>query len=354
MLIRRCRGEQFRCFEQFDVELSPTYNLVSGQNASGKTSFLEALVFLGRGKSFRNAPVSTIVRHGQREFTLFAELGFDTPRATLGVRAGANGYEARGNPGGDIGQADAARMLPVSVVDPDVHELVAGGPERRRRYLDALAFHVEHGFVEEWRRFRRVLRQRNAALRGGGGPISVWDEEFEESAVRLDAARRRTVDALLPGLQSTCEGLLSESVAFDYSSGWPDGPGLGALLKASRERELKLGSTQYGPHRGDLRIRLDARQAKRLVSRGQQKLLSAAFLLASTALMQDKLGQPVLFLLDDPAAELDKGSLARLMSAVAGLQTQVVLTSLDREFAGLPDDMAMFHVEHGVMQQRPS
>jgi len=347
MLIRRCRAEQFRCFEAFEVELSPAYNVISGQNASGKTSFLEALVFLGRGKSFRNARVGQLVRHGEKSFTVFAELLSDGGRATIGVRGGVAGVEVRVNPGGAVGLAEAARLLPIAVVDPDVHELIAGGPERRRRFLDTFAFHVEHGFVEDWRRFRRVLRQRNAALRSGSGPISIWDEEFIETSMRLDQSRRRSVEALRPVLAATCETLLSDAVDFEYAPGWPEGTELRDCLFENRKREARLGSTQYGPHRGELRVRFDERQAKRFVSRGQQKLLASSFLLASTSVIQERLHVPVVVLLDDPAAELDRHSLERLMREVGNLNTQVIITSLHPDAPGMPEAEARFHVEHG-------
>ena len=351
MAVHRFKADSFRCLQGVDVELSPNYNLVFGMNASGKTSFLEALAYLGRGKSFRGAPSSAVVSHGDKNFTLFAELVEDDNKATLGVQGGSDGYKARSSLEGDIGAAEAARMLPVQVIDPDVHELVAGSPEIRRKYLDWVAFHVEHQFVDRWRRFRRVLKQRNAALRAGASESSLksWDEEFIRLASEVDEARRDALDTLRPALSEHSAVLLGDSVGFEYAQGWPQDESLADLLRDSIDRDRQQGSTHYGPHRCDIRLRFDDRQAKRLVSRGQQKLLASAMILAATDTVQTALERPMLLLLDDPAAELDRDSLSRLMHQVFSLGGQLVVTSLDPAVLDFPAEPRVFHVEHGVV-----
>ena len=351
MKVSTFRAESFRCFSSIDVELSPDFNLVYGSNASGKTSFLEALAYLGRGKSFRGAPPTSVVKHGEKTFTLFAELQEEDRRVTLGVQSGQDGYKARSSDEGDVGVAGAARLLPVQVVDPDVHELVAGSPDVRRRYLDWLAFHVEHQFIDEWRRFRRALKQRNAALRSsaGGSTLASFDQEFIRLAERISTARREALETLRPSLAEHSAILLGGSVGFSYQQGWPEDESLEDLLKSSLDRDLATGTTHYGPYRGDIKLRYDERQAKRLVSRGQQKLLSSAMVLAATETVQDLLERPMLLLLDDPAAELDRESLSRLMHQAISLGGQLVVSSLDPGVLDFPTEPAVFHVEHGVL-----
>jgi DNA replication and repair protein RecF len=120
-------------------------------------------------------------------------------------------------------------------------------------------------------------------------------------------------------------------------------------LEEGFERDLQQGSTQHGPHRADLKISYDERQARKLVSRGQQKLLASAMILAATETAQTALERPLLLLLDDPAAELDAESLARLLAAVHGLGCQVVASSLERNTLETPPGAAVFHVEHGSL-----
>jgi DNA replication and repair protein RecF len=243
--------------------------------------------------------------------------------------------------------------LPLQVVDPDVHSLVAGGPEGRRRYLDWIAFHVEHAYLEHWRRFRRALKQRNAALRDGAPANALlgWDGEFVDTARFIHESRERVVALASDVFEETGGGLLDASLGLEYRQGWNADMTLEEALLAGVSRDRELGSTQSGPHRGDLRLVLDVRQARKLVSRGQQKLLSCALILTATELVQSKTGRPLLLLLDDPAAELDENSLQRLMARVIELGCQVIATALVPDKHLFPDPPALFHVEQGELQR---
>ena len=121
-------------------------------------------------------------------------------------------------------------------------------------------------------------------------------------------------------------------------------------LAANAERDQQAGSTQAGPHRADLRLAYEDHRARKKVSRGQQKLLSCVLVLAAAEVVQTHLERPLLLLLDDPAAELDSESLARLMAAVCDLGCQVIATSLEPGAALFPEKPRLFHVEHGELQ----
>ena len=349
-MIRRFRVSNFRCLENVELEFSRDFNLIFGANASGKTSLLEALAYLGRGKSFRGASTANLVRHGEAEFVLFGETERETRSQKLGVRNSKDGLEVRVDGSGDGGVAALADALPLQVIDPEVHNLVAGGPELRRRFLDWVAFHVEHDHLEAWRRFRRALKQRNAALKARAAPAAIrsWNAEFTELGEALDQSRRRALEVAIDSLSEYGQGLLGTELGFEYQTGWGKDKSLEQALEEGLERDLQQGASQQGPHRADLKIRYDERQARKLVSRGQQKLLASVMILAATETAQTALERPLLLLLDDPAAELDADSLARLLDAVAGLGCQVIATSLDRDVLSVPPGSTMFHVEQGA------
>ena len=353
MPIRSFTATDFRCFAAVEFEPDPEFSLIVGPNASGKTSILEALAYLARGRSFRRASTGELVRHGAAEFVLFARLADGERGTRLGARNGPAGLEVRVNGQAGGGAAALAEALPLQVIDPAVHDLVAGAPDERRRYLDWIAFHVEHGYLETWRRFRRVLRQRNAALRADAGPATLagWTTEFVAAAERLDAGRRRAFAAVLPALESATDRLLGEVVRFGYEPGWNPDKGLAVALEEAAARERQAGATQYGAHRADLRVSRETRRARAVVSRGQQKLLASAMILAATETVQAALERPLVLLLDDPAAELDPGSLGRLLERVLGLGCQVIATSLDTRSLPAPAGAALFHVEHGRLSR---
>lgn len=351
MPIRHFTAENFRCLQRVELEADPRYNLIFGRNAAGKTSVLEAMAYLGRGKSFRGAATSDLIRHGEREFVLFAELGAGGGAGRVGVRNSHEGLEIRVDGAKEGGAAALAMALPLQIIDPDIHDLVAGAPDQRRRYLDWIAFHVEPDYVDLWRRFRRVLKQRNAALRAGttGPALAGWNVEFSELAARVDAGRRRALAAAQAPLNAAGRDLLGSETGFEYRAGWPEELGLLSALEEGLQRDLQYGSTHHGPHRADLKLSYDARRARKLVSRGQQKLLACAMVLAAAETAQAALGRPLLLLLDDPGAELDRDALQRLMGRVVALGSQVVATSLEADAPLFPAAASMFHVEHGKL-----
>lgn len=351
MTLQTFRCTDFRCLAEASLELDPRFNLVHGPNASGKTSLLEAMAYLGRGKSFRGAPADRLVRHGSKELVLFGRVASESGESGVGVRKGAAGLEISIDGDRSAGLADLAQRLPLQVVDPDVHDLVAGGPEERRRYLDWIAFHVEHGYLEAWRRFRKTLRHRNAALRNAVDPAELagWDREFALAGARVHEYRERALGKARGALERTAQRLLGGGVGFTYRRGWPEDLTLEEALTQHRDRDLEAGTSGYGPQRADLKLSYDARQARKLVSRGQQKLLACTMILAATDVVQTALGRPLLLLLDDPAAELDRTSLGRLMGAVADLGAQVVATALVAAPDLFPGSARTFHVEQGVI-----
>ncbi|MDA0678781.1 MAG: DNA replication/repair protein RecF [Proteobacteria bacterium] len=353
MALKSLKCTDFRCLRSVELSFGSQNNLIYGPNASGKTSILEAVGYLGRGRSFRGASTQELVRHDADEFVLFGRADNGSREESLGVRNSRAGLEVHTNGEKRNSAAALAEALPLQVIDPDIHSLIAGGPEDRRRYIDWIAFHVEHGYLDRWRRFRRALKQRNAALKSGASrqALSGWDQELAELGIDIDDVRRRMLDITRPALEEYGEALLGSQIDFEYQRGWAGEKTLLEALEGSTERDLQMGSTQPGPHRADIRLRYDERQAKKLVSRGQQKLLACALILAATDVVQTQLERPLLLLLDDPAAELDGDSLARLMGAVANLGSQVIATTLEPDRALFVEPPLLFHVEQGVVER---
>lgn len=340
----------FRCFESASLEPGPGFNLIAGGNASGKTSLLEALHFLGRGVSFRAARSELAIRFDADRCTLFARLGVGlSSRVGLEVsRADGLSIRVDGLPGT---RADLARSLPVQILDPASHELVSGPPAGRRQFLDWGVFHVEHSFLPAWQRYRRALQQRNAALRSRDTATAwYWDEPLSVDGELVDACRRRVVDLLQPDVAEAGRRLLGSEVELSYQPGWPEGTLLADALKGNRDRDAQMGTSTVGPHRGDFRISVKARRARDTVSRGQEKLVAAALTLGQVELVARSRDQSVVLLLDEPGADLDRDHLRNLLDAVAAAPVQSFVTSLDPAGWVLPEGARTFHVEHAKVR----
>ncbi|MEO8443777.1 MAG: DNA replication/repair protein RecF [Gammaproteobacteria bacterium] len=340
----------FRCFDSAALQPGPGFNLIAGANASGKTSLLEAIYFLGRGTSFRAPRAEAAIRFDADRCTLFARLG--TGRASrVGLEVSrSDGLAVRvdGAPGT---RADLAHALPVQILDPASHELVSGAPAGRRQFLDWGVFHVEQSFLPAWQRYRRALQQRNAALKTRNGAAAwLWDEPLLADGLLVDACRRRQLELLEPRVREVAERLLGAEVALNYQAGWAEELSLADALPRARDRDLQMGTSTVGPHRADFRITVRSRRARDTVSRGQEKLVAAALTLAQIELVAEARGQTVVLLLDEPGADLDREHLERLLADVARAPVQSFVTSLDPGGVRIPEGGRAFHVEHGEVR----
>jgi DNA replication and repair protein RecF len=340
----------FRCIEHAHLDLDPRFTLITGPNASGKTSLLEATFFLSCGRSFRSPQLDSLIRTGTPAFMVVGHVATSNSQSmTLGVRTARQGSEIRlgGQPASGFAQMAAA--LPVQVIDPEVHRLLEDGPIQRRRYLDWGVFHVEPGFVAIWRRYQRALKQRNAALKARlpTGQVRLWDTDLAEAGSLISDYRQRYVSALQPILRGFGTELLDLDVQVELSRGWSEDKDLSKALEDSWIRDSQRGATTVGPHRADLSVRVDGLWARDRVSRGQQKLLAACLLLAQIQQRAEQGGEQTSLLLDDPAAELDVDNLQRLLQLVVRIPAQLIVTALDQEPLDLGLPGRLFHVEQG-------
>lgn len=346
------RLENFRCFPELGIEPAPRVNVIAGANASGKTSLLEALFFLGRGTSFRASRAEAAIRTGSPAATVFGRLntGAGSPQR-VGVEVSrAEGLSIRID-GVAGNRASLAATAPVQLLDPASHELIQGPPAIRRQFLDWGVFHVEHGFLEQWQRYRRALQQRNAALRSGAGEAAwAWDGALVEAGEVLTGCRDRAIASMLPRVQALAQELIGQELGVDFLRGWTEGEDLGQALSRARERDQLMGSSQVGPHRADLRIELRSRRAKDAVSRGQEKLVAAALTLSQIEQVAAALDHPVVLLVDEPGADLDRTHLGKLQNALWASPAQVFVTALDPDLLQPPEGGQVFHVEHGKAQ----
>ena len=346
MPLERVRIAGFRCLDEVDLELDPDRNYLYGRNGAGKTSVLEAIYLLGRGRSFRTRQNRRLIQHGSQGFSVFGEYSSEGGRRRMGVALDSSGLTTRLDGEPAAGMSALAAVLPVHVIEPTMHRLIEGGPSERRRFLDWGVFHVEPSYLDNWRRYRRILGQRNAALKQGQD-LSVWQAPFLEAANLVDAARNRYEVALNDALAGLGETLLGSAIDIDYRSGWAEGSLLSEALLETEKKDRSFGLTHIGPHRADLRVCLGARGVREEISRGQQKLVAASLILAQIRVFAKTHGDGGVLLVDDPAAELDGSALDALLGTLDGLPAQLILTGLSETSLKPKKTAPVFSIEQG-------
>lgn len=353
MAVARLKGENLRLYRSLEIEPHPQLNLIVGDNASGKTTFLESLYVPARGRSFRATNLSELCGSHQPGWTVFLEIRAPIGGHRIGIGWSREGTRLRMDEERGARLADVIRAIPMQLIDPLAHRLLDEGPAYRRSYIDWGVFHVEHRFHDIWRRFQRALQQRNRALRDQADARSVnaFNEELATTAEAITAFRERHVVSTAPGLASWAERLLGDAeVRSTFQRGWPAGEDYRETLSRNLEQHQRLGTTVQGPHRAELRIDLGPGRAKGRASRGQQKLLVAAMILAqSELLIAAGVSAPIL-LLDDFSAELSPESQARFARHLVEYPGQKFITSFEPVPAFFDHPARLFHVEQGTIR----
>jgi len=352
MRFTRVGGSNFRLFERFEIEPQPGINLILGANAAGKTTVLEALYALGRGRSFRAGSPELLGPAGPEWLVQARARTPGQPELSVGLAWSAEGLQIRMDQA-DATLQDLVRRVPVQVLEPDSHRLLDEGPAYRRRYLDWGVFHVEHRLFPAWRRYQRALRQRNHALRRGEdrAAVEAWNAELADSGETIHACRLAHVEHLRQPLALEIEALLGPmGWSLELARGWGTDQSLAEALDTHYEQDRRLGTTARGPHRAELKLQLADRSARHQISRGQQKLLIAALLLAQAQLIRARCGVEPVLLVDDFPAELGPAFQDALLASLRRYGGQVFITSIERTPAlSSIEKSAMFHVEHGVV-----
>jgi DNA replication and repair protein RecF len=310
-------------------------NVLSGRNGHGKTSLLEAVHLLLTGRSFRTPHLVECVAWGAAEAVVAGEVEHGPQSRAVRVTVAAHGGVGLGP-----GLCPWARVVTFSAVDL---ALVSGAPAVRRAYLDGAAAKLWPAHAEVCRRYRLVLYQR-ARLLGrlagradADGLLAPWDEQVARLGSEIVHRRIETLAAVAPDVGAVWQALGADAPALELGYLPETEPGdsreqtqarLAERLQARRRAEVARGVTLVGPHRDDLAIRLDGKDARSYASRGAQRIITVTLRLAEAAAIRRRQATPPVLLLDDGLSELDAVARARLVGWL-GEAGQVLLSTTD-------------------------
>lgn len=359
MLLQSLTITQVRNLESVNIDCGAKANYIYGTNGSGKTSLLESIFILGRGRSFRHRDLRLVINRTVDELVVSAKLFYPPSQITrqMGVMRSVRGdFEARIDGRALYLASDLARELPIQLVDAHSFSLLEGGPLQRRQFLDWGVFHVEQSFADLWRRFQKTLKQRNQLLRHGridAQQLRAWTAELVPLNQQITQHREqylRQLQKYIADVVGHLEGL--GAVTLEYSRGWPESKTIGEVLEADQERDIATGKTAHGAQRADIRVFVEGTLAADCLSRGQSKLLVYALKLAQACHFQATCGQSCVFLLDDLPAELDAKNRQDVLAYLNRLDCQYFVTGVDKQdFDKVLGEAGgkMFHMEQGVV-----
>ena len=338
----------FRNLGSQDLEIPPEGLALIGDNAQGKSNFLEAIYYLETFRSFRGAPDERLVALGEETFRVAGTVASKDQE----VRTVAAAYQRRGKrkkvtvDGSEPGRlGDALGSLAAVLFSPGDVALVSGGPAERRRFLDIVLSLNVPGYLKSLQHFRHVLSQRNTALKDESPPelVRVWDEGLVRWGTHVLLERRAWTEERCGAFRALYEVVAggAQSASLRYAPGVPlegqvsEGDvaaAYGQAIESSWERDVRGRSTVMGPHRDDLEVILEGSEgpvgARDFGSGGQWRTAALALRLVEARTIRDRSGRSPLVLVDDVFAELDEGRSVRALELLEREETgQVILTA---------------------------
>ena len=332
----------FRCFEALRVEFAPSFNFFLGANGEGKSSILEGACVLLRLQSQRSATLLPLIRIEEKSFGvagLFDQHHLEFRYSALRRKLGFDHAEQKS-------PAEYLRLgRVVSLANTDI-ELVRGGAEFRRRFLDFLGAQIEPGYRPSLRAYERALRSRNALLKAPSPKpreLAAYDAPLLEHGAKLSAMRARLVSRLSPQAAAAHRdiGGMNETLRLQFAPG--NAEDFPADLARTRALELRLRQTVVGPHRDDIALLVDEKPAAQYASEGQQRTAALALKIAQARVFAAEESASPLLLIDDIFGELDPARRNRLLDSLPR-EAQKLVTATAMPWREAPAEGPVFEL----------
>lgn len=353
--VHELRLSNFRNYDALEQTLAPGFTILAGQNAQGKTNFLEAIYWLSTTRLLRGQRDSEVIRAGTTRCQLSATLITGTTIAASLEQGARKKFHLNGAP---LARAsDVMGRLPcVSITLYDL-ELVRGEPSDRRLFLDLEISSLYPAYLQHFSLYKRALEQRNALLKLAQErfidsiSFETWEEQLHEHGTAMRQYRAQYLTDLAPYATRYHREMASqdEELRIEYNS--KDSGELLSLYAENRGQEIQRGSTQFGPHRDDFLISINGFESRLFGSQGQQRTAVIAIKLATLERATEVLSSPPILLLDDILSDLDPVRRAKLCQVVAKRAGQAILTCTEATAAGeeILDRAQVLKVDNGTV-----
>ncbi len=351
MTINRLDVHSVRNITYCSLSPSQKFNIIVGPNGSGKSSLLESIFLLGRARSFRTTTVKQLIQFEQPHAIVSSRIHTDDSDNLLGVQIDHKQTTIHLNRE-KASLSDIAYCLPLQLIHPKSYKLLDGGSQLRREFIDWGVFNQQQDFLQVWRDYKKTLQHRNKVLKlKDVKQLSIWDKRLSDYAQIVIQYRIEYVEQLKKYALALFNVFLpAVDCSLQFLSGWDNNITLLEQLASDKERDLRYGFTQSGPHRSDFRLLTHNLNVKDVVSRGQLKLFVLALKLAQIQLFSSFNKYSVCILIDDLTAELDTANKSKLLKYLYDSNCQVFMTSTELDSFGdlsLFDDYKVFHVKQG-------
>ena len=352
----------YKNIEQADLEFCPKLNCFLGDNGAGKTNFLDAIYYLSFTKSFFNNIDSQNVQHEKEFFMLQGQYTRDDEKEMIscGYKSG-NKKQFKRNKKNYKRMSDHIGLFPLVMISPSDTDLITGGSEERRKFVDGVISQYDKNFLEALMRYNRAMLQRNNLLKQFAeirafdeDTLLIYDEQLIEYGNYIYKARKKFLAELIPVFQQFYEFISNgkEEVKLTYESKLDETPFRDLLLQR-REKDRMLQRTTVGIHKDDLNLQLGEYSIRKLGSQGQTKTYLVALKFAQFEFLKQINKLKPILLLDDIFDKLDAHRVGKIIEMVSDDQFgQIFITDTNREHldkivSQIETSQKIFKIENG-------
>ena len=375
MYIERLQLANFKNYDELDVTFSNNVNCLVGNNGVGKTNLLDALYYLSFCKSYFNPVDSQNIRFDAEFFAIHGQYSLDEPddndnfvTVSCTLQRGQS-KKMKFNKKACTTLAEHIGRLPLVIVTPSDQNLIQGGSEVRRKFIDGIISQADRGYLQNLIAYQKALEQRNRLLKQfyenqyfEDDTIAIWDEQLVRYGQPVVNARRQFLQEFMPLFEQYYllihpDANVSEKPAITYITQLEDdAPDFASQIAEAHRRDAQLLYTSVGPHKDDIDFVLGQFAVKRFGSQGQQKTFLLALKLAQFEYIRTHLGTKPILLLDDIFDKLDMQRVSQLVLLVGSDRFgQVFITDtqpgrVEAIFEQAPDmPHRIFNVERGKL-----
>ena len=351
MICKQAVCYNFRNIENETLSFDREINILSGDNAAGKTSVLEGIYLCAQGRSHRTSREKDFLRFGSSLSGLTIVYEDRERENRLGItwsEKGRRHCEKNGIPVRRM--SEFIGNFRAVLFTPEHLSIVKEGPSMRRAFLDGALSQLDRQYVASLQRYTAILMRRNKILADAGinpsllETIDIFSRQLSEEAAFLSEKREEYTRRADGYLQAVFEDMTGgrEKPSLSYTGARSEKEFYRELTE-NLPRELRFGSTLFGIHKDDITVCLNGREARSFASQGQQRSLSLALKLAEGEISREETGEYPVFLFDDVFSELDGGRKEYLMKGLSG--RQVILTTCEKE--GFSQNSNIIYAENG-------
>ena len=361
MYIKNLTLQNYRNYENASFQFSNGINILTGDNAQGKTNCAEAIFYLCTGYSPRATRDKQVIKYGEDSAVIsgVATSSYGDVKIEIKFSDKKNKeIKVNGVPIKKIGELMG--NLNSVFFNPEELKLIKESPEDRRRFMDISISQMNRNYFYALQKYRKVLEQRNDLLKSQDKNViyetlPFWDIELCKWAEVIILERQNFLKELSPLAEKVHNeitgGAESLTVQPEYSCEFLEGENIANTLKSALlgrlEKDIILGYTGVGPHRDDVKIKVNGEDVRVYGSQGQQRTSALSLKLAELEIFKNKFGEYPVLILDDAFSELDKKRRLNLLNYLNGVQIIITCTDVENEMLSSNVNHKIFNIENG-------